>query len=50
MNPDLVLKIMKMILCHEDVHQALKSLAEQSSTQLDDIAVDIIYTILNCEG
>jgi len=46
MNPDIALKILKMILCNDEVKSWLKQAASESDTPIDDWALNIVELLL----
>lgn len=46
MNPDIALKILRMILCNDEVKTWLKQAASESNTPIDDWALDIVVLLL----
>lgn len=46
MNADIALKILRMILCNDEVKAWLKQAASESDTPIDDWALDIVEMLL----
>ena len=50
MEAKTVLGIIKMILCNPDVKKWIEDQAAHTSTPIDNLAVKVLYLLLNCGG
>ena len=49
-KPEFIVYILKQILCSKEIKEYLNTEAKKTDTPIDDLMVEVIYTLLGCEA